>query len=165
MSSPHPRPLRLGTRGSPLALAQAGQVARQLRERSGRAAVLVTITPCDQSTAPIERLGGTGVFITALCEALLHDAVDLVVHAGKGLPTAQGPGLQVAPLTGREDLRDALTWPGGTSPEALRPGARIGTGLPQRASGKAARCASTCADRPTIPTVAEGRARAAVGFH
>jgi len=135
MSSPHPRPLRLGTRGSPLALAQAGQIARQLRERCGRAAVVVTVTtPGDESTAPIERLGTTGVFTTTLREALLRGTVDLVVHSAKDLPTAPVPGLQVAAFPAREDPRDALIWPGGTSLQALPPGARIGTGSPRRAA-------------------------------
>ena len=85
--------LRLGTRGSPLALAQAGWIARQLREQCGRPAVLVTVaTPGDESTAPIERLGTTGVFTTTLREALLRGTVDLVVHSGKDLPTAPVPG-------------------------------------------------------------------------
>jgi hydroxymethylbilane synthase len=135
MSSPHRRPLRLGTRGSPLALAQASQIARQLREQCGRAAVLVTVaTPGDESTAPIERLGTTGIFTTTLREALLHGAVDLVVHSGKDLPTAPVPGLQVAAFPAREDPRDALVWPCGTSLDALPPGARIGTGSPRRAA-------------------------------
>ena len=145
MSSPHPRPLRprplrprplrLGTRGSPLALAQAAWVARQLREQCGRAAVLVTVaTPGDESTAPIERLGTTGVFTTTLREALLCGTVDLVVHSGKDLPTARVPGLQVAAFPVREDPRDALIWPGGTSLFALPAGARIGTGSPRRAA-------------------------------
>ena len=138
MSSAHrrpsrPRPLRLGTRGSPLALAQAGWVARQLDEHCGQAAVLVTVaTPGDESTAPIERLGTTGVFTTALRESLLRGAVDLVVHSAKDLPTGPVPGLQVAAYPAREDPRDALVWPGGTSLEALPPGARIGTGSPRR---------------------------------
>ena len=56
MSPPHHRPLRVGTRGSPLALAQARQIARQLHERCGRPTVLVTVaTPGDETTAPIER--------------------------------------------------------------------------------------------------------------
>jgi hydroxymethylbilane synthase len=129
------RPLKLGTRGSPLALAQAAQVARQLRERCGRTAVLVTVaTPGDESAAPIERLGTTGVFTTTLREALLRGAVDLVVHSGKDLPTAPIPGLRVVAFPAREDPRDALIWPGGTSLEALPPGARIGTGSPRRAA-------------------------------
>lgn len=135
MSSPRRRPLRLGTRGSPLALAQAGQIARQLREQCGQPAVLITVaTPGDSSTAPIERLGTTGVFTTTLREALLDGAVDLVVHSGKDLPTAPVPGLRVAAFPAREDPRDALVWPGGTHLDALPPGARIGTGSPRRAA-------------------------------
>ena len=135
MSSPYHRPLRVGTRGSPLALAQAGRIARQLREQCGRLAVLVTVaTPGDESTAPIEQLGTTGVFTTTLREALLHGDVDLVVHSCKDLPTAPVPGLQVAAYPAREDPRDALVWPGGTSLDALPDGARIGTGSPRRAA-------------------------------
>lgn len=134
MSSPQ-RPLRLGTRGSPLALAQAGQIARQLGERCGRPAVLVTVTtPGDESAAPVERLGTTGVFTTTLREALLRGEVDLVVHSCKDLPTATVPGVQVAAFPAREDPRDALVWPGGTSLDALPYGARIGTGSPRRAA-------------------------------
>ena len=135
MSSPHHRPLRLGTRGSPLALAQAGWIARQLRERCGQPSVVVTVaTPGDESTAPIEWLGTTGVFTTTLRAALLRGAVDFVVHSAKDLPTAPVPGLQVAAFPAREDPRDALIWPGGTSLDALPPGARIGTGSPRRAA-------------------------------
>src|ERR1700730_15305102 len=135
MSSPHHRPLRLGTRGSPLALAQAGRIARQLREQCGRPTIVLTVaTPGDQSTAPIERLGTTGVFTTTLREALLRGTVDLVVHSCKDLPTAPVAGLQVAAFPAREDPRDALIWPGGTSLDALPRGGRIGTGSPRRAA-------------------------------
>ena len=135
MSSPQHRPLRLGTRGSPLALTQAGRIARQLREQCGRPAVLVTVaTPGDESTAPIEQLGTTGVFTTTLRQALLRGTVDLVVHSCKDLPTTPVPGLQVAAFPAREDPRDALIWPGGTSLDALPRGARIGTGSPRRAA-------------------------------
>jgi hydroxymethylbilane synthase len=135
MSCPHHSPLRLGTRGSPLALAQAGRIARQLREQCGRPTVVVTVTtPGDESAAPIERLGTTGVFTTTLREALLGGAVDLVVHSCKDLPTAPVPGLQVAAFPAREDPRDVLVWPGGTSLGALPDGARIGTGSPRRAA-------------------------------
>jgi hydroxymethylbilane synthase len=134
MTSPYHRPLRVGTRGSPLALAQARQVTGQLRERCGRAAVLIAMaTPGDGSAAPIEQLGTTGVFTTTLRAALLRGEVDLVVHSGKDLPAAPVPGLQVAAFPAREDPRDALIWPGGTSLGTLR-GARIGTGSPRRAA-------------------------------
>ncbi|GAA1275623.1 hydroxymethylbilane synthase [Pseudonocardia aurantiaca] len=129
------RALRLGTRGSPLALAQAGRIARQLRERIGRPVVLVTVrTPGDQSAAPIEQLGTTGVFTTALREELLRGDVDLVVHSCKDLPTAPVPGVRLVAFPAREDPRDALIWPGGTSLDALPCGARIGTGSPRRAA-------------------------------
>ncbi|HWG64394.1 MAG TPA: hydroxymethylbilane synthase [Streptosporangiaceae bacterium] len=129
------RPLRLGTRGSPLALAQAGWIARQLHAQCGRPPVLLTVaTPGDESTAPIERLGTTGVFTTTLRQELLRGTVDLVVHSCKDLPTAPVPGLQLVAFPAREDPRDALIWPGGTSLDALPPGARIGTGSPRRAA-------------------------------
>ena len=64
----------------------------------------------------------------------LRGAVDLIVHSGKDLPTAPVPGLQVAAFPSREDPRDALVWPGGTSLGALPWGARIGTGSPRRAA-------------------------------
>ena len=129
------RPLRLGTRGSPLALAQAGWIAGQLHELCGRPVVVRTVaTPGDESTAPIERLGTTGVFTTTLRQELLRGTVDLVVHSCKDLPTAPVPGLQVVAFPAREDPRDALIWPGGTSLDALPHGARIGTGSPRRAA-------------------------------
>ena len=135
MSSLLHRPLRLGTRGSPLALAQAGQIARQLGEQCARPTVLVTVTtPGDESAAPVERLGTTGVFTTTLRESLLRGEVDLVVHSCKDLPTATAPGLQVAAFPARENPCDALVWPGGTSLNALPDGARIGTGSPRRAA-------------------------------
>jgi hydroxymethylbilane synthase len=129
------RPLRLGTRGSLLALAQADWIARQLQERCGRPIVVLTVaTPGDESTAPIERLGTTGVFTTTLRQALLRGTVDLVVHSCKDLPTAAVPGLRVVAFPAREDPRDALIWPGGTSLDGLPRGARVGTGSPRRAA-------------------------------
>ena len=113
----------------------AGWIAGQLHELCGRPVVVRTVaTPGDESTAPIERLGTTGVFTTTLREALLRGTVDLVVHSAKDLPTGPVPGLQVAAFPAREDPRDALVWAGGTSLEALPPGARIGTGSPRRAA-------------------------------
>jgi hypothetical protein len=106
--------LRLGTRGSPLALAQA----RQLRERCGRTAVLVTVTtPGDESTAPIDRLGTTGMFTTTLREALLRGTVDLVVHSGK--------------TCRRHGYRNCRWWRAG----GRVPYRRLGYGGPARAPG------------------------------
>src|SRR6201989_3161010 len=135
MSSPHQRPLRLGTRGSPLALAQAKQIARLLRDECGRPTVLITVaTPGDESTAPIERLGTTGGFTTTLRQPVLRGDGDLVAHSRKDLPTAPVPGLQVAAYPAREDPRDALVWPGGTTLDALPHGARDGTRAPRGAA-------------------------------
>ena len=90
-------------------------------------------TPGDESTAPIEQLGTTGVFATTLREALLHGHVNLVVHSCKDLPTAPVPGLQVAAYpAARGPALTRLVWPGGTSLDALPDGARIGTGSPRR---------------------------------
>src|SRR6201987_2681770 len=135
MSSPHQRPLRLGTRGSPLALAQAKQIARLLRDECGGPTVLIAVaTPGDEAPAPINRTGRTGVFTTTLRETLLRGDVDLVVHSCKDLPTAPVPGLQVAAYPAREDPRDALVWRGGTPLDELPHGARIGAGSPRRAA-------------------------------
>src|SRR4029077_13986970 len=97
MSSLYHRPLRVGTRGSPLALAQAGRVARQLREQCGRLGVLVQVaTAGGEPAARRERLGTPGVLSTTCPEALQRGEGDLVVHSCKDLPTAPVPGLQVA---------------------------------------------------------------------
>src|SRR2546430_16379737 len=91
------RPLRLGTRGSPLALAQAGRIARQVLERCGRRAVLVPVsTPGDESAAPIARLGTTGVFTTRFAEAPLRRTVDLAVQSCNDPPTAPDAWLKEA---------------------------------------------------------------------
>ncbi len=84
-------PLRLGTRGSALALAQSGHVADAVRAATGREVELVrVVTSGDRSTAAISSLGSTGVFVTALRDALLAGEVDLAVHSYKDLPTARG---------------------------------------------------------------------------
>jgi hydroxymethylbilane synthase len=90
-------PLRLGTRGSQLALAQSGGVAAQVIAELGREVELVTVqTYGDRSSLAIEQMGGTGVFVTALRDALLAKEVDLAVHSYKDLPTAPADGLVIA---------------------------------------------------------------------
>jgi hydroxymethylbilane synthase len=127
------RPLRLGTRGSALALAQSGHVADALTARTGREVELVRITTRgDASSAAISQLGGTGVFVTALRDALLSREVDLAVHSYKDLPTAPSPGLVIAAVPPRQDPRDVLVARDGLVLGELPSGARIGTGSPRR---------------------------------
>ncbi|MFH8760078.1 hydroxymethylbilane synthase [Streptomyces atroolivaceus] len=128
-----PTPLRLGTRRSKLAMAQSGMVADAVREVTGRAVELVEITTYgDVSREHLAQIGGTGVFVAALREALLSGEVDFAVHSLKDLPTTQPEGLVLAAVPVREDPRDALVARDGLAFEQLPPGARIGTGSPRR---------------------------------
>jgi len=128
-------PLRLGTRGSALALAQAGQVAAALTERTGREVELVTVSTLgDTSKAALTQIGGTGVFVGALREALAAHDVDAAVHSLKDLPTAQPGEVLIAAVPPREDPRDALVARDGLTLGELPGGATIGTGSPRRAA-------------------------------
>jgi hydroxymethylbilane synthase len=124
--------LRLGTRASALALAQARTVAADL-EATGRKVDLVEITTHgDLSREPLAVIGGTGVFVSALRDALLADRIDLAVHSFKDLPTAPADGLTVAATPPREDPRDAVVARDRLTLAELPPGARVGTGAPRR---------------------------------
>ncbi|MEU0135557.1 hydroxymethylbilane synthase [Streptomyces sp. NPDC006296] len=126
-------PLRLGTRRSKLAMAQSGMVADAVREVTGRAVELVEITTYgDVSREHLAQIGGTGVFVVALREALLRGEVDFAVHSLKDLPTTQPEGLVLAAVPQREDARDVLVARDGLTFEQLPPGARVGTGSPRR---------------------------------
>ncbi len=126
-------PLRVGTRGSALAVAQTTTVAEALTAATGRPTTIVTVrTEGDVSTRPLAQLGGTGVFAAALRRALLDGECDLVVHSLKDLPTAPEPGLVVAAHPARADARDALCARDGRTLAELPPGARVGTGSPRR---------------------------------
>ncbi len=128
-------PLRLGTRASELARTQSGHVADRVRELTGREVVLVTIsTEGDRSSAPLDQIGGTGVFVAALRDALVDGEVDFAVHSLKDLPTADDPRLVLAAVPPREDVRDALVARDGLTLGELPPGSRIGTGSPRRAA-------------------------------
>ncbi|MGV9763029.1 hydroxymethylbilane synthase [Micromonospora tulbaghiae] len=125
-------PLRLGTRGSTLALAQSGHVADALTAATGRPVELVeVVTAGDRSTAPVQRLG-VGVFVSALRDALTAGEIDFAVHSYKDLPTAAAPGLHVAAVPPRQDPRDALVATNGRTLAELPPGARVGTGALRR---------------------------------
>lgn len=126
-------PLRVGTRGSALAVAQTTTVADAVTRAGGRPTTIVTVrTEGDVSTRPLAQLGGTGVFAAALRRALLDGVCDLVVHSLKDLPTAPEPGLVVAALPTRADARDALCGRDGLTLAQLPAGARVGTGSPRR---------------------------------
>lgn len=127
------RALRLGTRRSKLAMAQSGQVAEAVRELTGRPVDLVEITTYgDTSREHLAQIGGTGVFVSALRDALLAGEIDFAVHSLKDLPTAQPETLTLAAIPVREDPRDALIARDGLRFEQLPDGARVGTGSPRR---------------------------------
>ena len=125
--------LRLGTRRSRLAMAQSGQVADAVSQVTGRPVELVEITTYgDVSREQLAQIGGTGVFVTALREALLKGEVDFAVHSLKDLPTGQPDELSLAALPLREDPRDVIVARDARKFTDLPRGARIGTGSPRR---------------------------------
>ena len=118
-----------------MAIAQSGQVADMITERTGRQVEIVGLTTLgDVSRAQLTQIGGTGVFVSALREALLGGEVDLAVHSLKDLPTGPAAGVVLAAVPPRDDPRDALIARDGAKLADLPPGARIGTGSPRRAA-------------------------------
>jgi len=135
MSTPPTGPIRVGTRRSLLARTQSEQVAAALREALGRDVTLVEVTTeGDVSSAPLASLGGTGVFVSALRDALLRGEVDLAVHSLKDLPTTPDERITLAAVPRREDPRDVVVARDGLTLGELPAGARIGTGSPRRAA-------------------------------
>ena len=131
--------IRLGTRASALATTQSGHVADLIRERLGRDVVLVEVaTEGDRSSAPLASMGGTGVFVSALRDALLDGRVDVAVHSLKDLPTAPAEGIALAAVPPREDPRDVVVARDGLTLGELPVGSRLGTGSPRRVSQLAA---------------------------
>lgn len=125
--------VRLGTRASALATTQSGLVAARLRAETGVDVELVTIsTEGDRSSAPLASMGGTGVFVAALREALIRGEIDFAVHSLKDLPTTPDPRLVLAAIPQREDPRDVLVARDGLTLGELTRGARVGTGSPRR---------------------------------
>src|SRR5579859_3768691 len=126
--------LRIGTRGSPLALAQAHEVRDRLAaafpELAAPEAIAITVirttgdTITDRTLAAV---GGKGLFTKEIEQALLDGAVDLAVHSMKDVPTFQPDGLVVDCFLPREDPRDAFFATGGTGIAGLPPGAVVGT--------------------------------------
>jgi len=118
-----------------MAIAQSRQVAGLITERTGRPVEIVGVTTLgDVSRAQLTQIGGTGVFASALREALLGGEVDLAVHSLKDLPTGPAAGIALAAVPARDDPRDALVARDGAKLADLPAGARIGTGSPRRAA-------------------------------
>lgn len=128
--------LRLATRGSRLARAQAGIVATALRATGVvDLETLVVRTQGDRAAAtPVERLRGQGWFTAALERALAAGRADIAVHSAKDLPSKLAPGFPVAAYLAREDCRDGLVTRRGTSLDDLPAGAVVGTSSPRRAA-------------------------------
>lgn len=138
MSSPTPEnPLRIGTRGSPLALAQAGETRARLMDAHGLPAsafeiVVIRTTGDRVLDRPLNQIGGKGLFTREIEEALLDGSIDVAVHSMKDMPVAQPPGLVLDCFLPREDVRDAFVAlaPGGL--EDLPAGAVVGTSSVRR---------------------------------
>ncbi|MFI7678623.1 hydroxymethylbilane synthase [Actinophytocola sp. NPDC049390] len=127
------RVIRIGTRGSALALAQTGTVAAQLEAAGAKVEIVTVVTPGDKSSAPIAEIG-IGVFTSALRDALAAGEVDVAVHSFKDLPTAPDPRLSLAAVPPRQDPRDALIARDSLTLGELPAGSRVGTGSPRRAA-------------------------------
>ncbi|MBZ5739286.1 hydroxymethylbilane synthase [Nocardioides mangrovi] len=130
--------IRIGTRASLLATTQSRHVADLLRERLGREVELVEIsTDGDRSQAagtPLAGSSNTGVFVSALRDALLDGRVDVAVHSLKDLPTYPAEGIALVAVPGREDPRDVVVARDGLTLGELPVGSRVGTGSPRRAA-------------------------------
>ena len=132
-------PLRVATRRSALALAQSQAIGGRLAALTGRRLELVEVTTQgDLDRGPLARIGGAGVFVAAVREAVADGRADVAVHSLKDLPTAPDPRLELAAVPAREDPRDALVARAGARLADLPSGARVGTGSPRRAAQLAA---------------------------
>jgi hydroxymethylbilane synthase len=123
------RPLRIGSRGSILARWQAEFVRKQLFQITGVEAEIVIIkTSGDKmQQAPLTQIGGKGIFIKELEEALIDETVDLAVHSVKDIPTETPGRLHFPAVCRRDDVRDCLVSNKGTPLANLKQGARLGT--------------------------------------
>jgi hydroxymethylbilane synthase len=133
------RPLRIGTRGSPLALAQAEETRRRLMAAHGLpedafALTVIRTTGDRVQDRPLAALGGKGLFTREIEEALAAGAIDVAVHSMKDMPTLQPSGLAIVALLPRADPRDAFVTLGPATLATLPPGSRVGTSSLRRAA-------------------------------
>jgi hydroxymethylbilane synthase len=131
-------PLRVATRGSALARWQAERVVELLDVDAEY--VLVSTKGDERTDVPIHAMGGTGVFVKEVEQAVLDGRADVAVHSAKDLPSETAPGLELAALPERADARDALV---GRSLDEIPTGGRVGTGSVRR-------CAQLAALRPDL---------------
>ena len=141
MPPPHPSAtavvLRLGTRRSPLAMAQAQETRARLCAAHGWAETAVMLVPLTASgdriqDRPLAEIGGKALWTRELDAALLAGKIDLAVHSAKDVETLRPPAILLAAVLPREDVRDVLV--GAASIAALPQGARVGTSAPRRAA-------------------------------
>ena len=128
--APLSRPIRLGARKSALARAQAGQVATALAADGINTTFVGITTTGDLDQRQLTEIGGTGVFVSAVRDALRRDEIDVAVHSLKDLPTTPAEDLEIIAIPAREDTRDVLV---GRRLDDLSDGTRLGTGAPRRA--------------------------------
>jgi len=140
------RPIRLGARRSALARAQANQVAAALATDGIVSSFVGVTTAGDIDQRHLTEIGGTGVFVSAVRDALRRGEIDVAVHSLKDLPTAPADDLEIIAIPAREDTRDVLV---GRRLDDLANGDRVGTGAPRRAmqilewaAGRGLRCRS-----------------------
>ncbi len=128
--------IRVGTRGSALALAQTNAFVADLTALGLACETVVVKTAGDVNPTPLVELAGqldgTGIFTSALRDALVAGTIDLAVHSLKDLPTAEVDGLVLAVIPERADPADVLISTSGGGVDGLPAGARVGTGSPRR---------------------------------
>lgn len=130
------RTLVIGTRGSKLALVQAEIVRSALLDAlPGLAVRIETITTKGDAVQdrPLSQIGGNGLFVRQIEQALLNGGIDAAVHSAKDLPSLLAPGLAIGAYMAREDPRDVLVSRNGSTLDALPTGTRVGTSSPRRA--------------------------------
>jgi hydroxymethylbilane synthase len=131
--------LRIGTRGSPLALAQANEIRARLAAIHGLGCDAIALTVIRTTgdairDRPLAEAGGKGLFTKEIEEALLAGAIDIAVHSAKDMPTQLPAGLDIAAVPPREDARDVFISPKAGSLRELAQGARLGTASLRRAA-------------------------------
>src|ERR1700724_1178188 len=126
--------LRIGTRGSLLAKWQAEFVRKQIFQTSGIEGEIIIIktTGDKMQQSALSQIGGKGIFIKELEDALLDESLDIAVHSVKDIPTEVPPGMSFPAICRREDVRDCLVSGNGATLASLRRGARVGTGSLRR---------------------------------